>query len=152
MSLPVTILVASMTGNAEMAAEAILEVLEDEGFDVSLMRMEKITVTELMSLATVVICSSTYGEGEVPDNGKPLYAALNDESIDLSNLRFAVFGLGDKMNYPSTYNNGGKRWDTILQQRGAKSLLDRYRFDASSGNFADEAAEDWAEELLDALE
>lgn len=137
-----------MTGNAEMAAEAIKEVFQDNDLDVKLRRMEKVNLTDFAEISILIVCSSTYGEGDVPDNGKPLYEQLQENRPDLSHMSVAVFGLGDQKNYPATYNNGGKRWDDLLCELGTLRLIERYRHDASSGEFADEAAEEWAENLI----
>jgi NADPH-ferrihemoprotein reductase len=39
---------------------------------------------------------ATYGEGEPTDNAKEFYEWLESTEMDLSNVKFAVFGLGNK--------------------------------------------------------
>jgi MioC protein len=43
-----------------------------------------------------LICTSTYGQGDVPDNARALYEDLKAEAPDLSRVRYGVFGLGDR--------------------------------------------------------
>jgi len=40
-----------------------------------------------------LICSSTYGQGDVPDNAKNLYESLNTARPDLSTVRYGVIAL-----------------------------------------------------------
>ena len=65
-----------------------------------------------------LICTSTYGQGDVPDNARALYEDLQRKRPDLSKVRYGVFGLGDRT-YAETFNFGGKRFDDILTELGA---------------------------------
>jgi MioC protein len=94
--------------------------------------------------AVYLVCTSTYGQGDVPDNAKALYEALCAHKPDLSGVRYGVFGLGDRT-YAETYNFGGKRFDDILTELGATRIGDRLMHDASSGTLPEEIAIEWAE-------
>jgi MioC protein len=43
-----------------------------------------------------LIVTSTYGQGDVPDNAKSFYEDLKAKRPDLSRVRYGVFGLGDR--------------------------------------------------------
>jgi MioC protein len=94
--------------------------------------------------AVYLVCTSTYGQGDVPDNAKALYEALRAQKPDLAGVRYGVFGLGDRT-YAETYNYGGKRFDDILAQLGAERIGERLMHDASSGTLPEEIAIEWAE-------
>src|SRR5260221_6102510 len=68
-----------------------------------------------------LICSSTYGQGDVPDNAKNLYESLKSARPDLSDVRYGVIALGDRT-YAETFCNGGKRFDAILSELGARRI------------------------------
>jgi MioC protein len=98
--------------------------------------------------ALYLICTSTYGQGDVPDNAKALHAALCSQKPDLSGVRYGVFGLGDRT-YAETYNFGGKRFDEILSSLGAERIGERYTNDASSGTLPEEIAVEWAQQWVE---
>ncbi|MDF7775604.1 flavodoxin domain-containing protein [Sphingomonas sp. AOB5] len=150
--MTILILVATMSGNAEMVADEIAGRIEDDGGTASILRMEKASVTTLAgATGPVLICSSTYGTGDVPDNGAALYAALQAERPDLAHLRYGVIALGDSV-YPQTFCFGGRKFDELLASLGAQRVGDRLEHDARSGIYAEDAAGDWVETWLRDLE
>jgi MioC protein len=94
-----------------------------------------------------LVCTSTYGQGDVPDNAKALYADLQAKRPNLSHVRYGVFGLGDRT-YAETFNFGGKRFDEILAELGAQRIGERVQHDASSGVLPEETAQEWGVEWL----
>jgi MioC protein len=98
--------------------------------------------------AVYLVCTSTYGQGDVPDNAKALYEALCAQKPDLAGVRYGVFGLGDRT-YAETFNFGGKRFDEILQALGAERIGERYTHDASSGTLPEEIALEWAQSWVE---
>jgi len=78
----------------------------------------------------------------VPDNAKALYESLQSRRPDLSNVRYGVVALGDRT-YKDTFCNGGRRFDAILSELGAKRVGEVFIHDASSGVLAEEAAAGW---------
>jgi MioC protein len=98
--------------------------------------------------AVYLICTSTYGQGDVPDNAKSLYEALCAQKPDLAGVRYGVFGLGDRT-YAETFNFGGKRFDDILSSLGAERIGERYMNDASSGTLPEEIALEWARQWVE---
>ena len=54
-----------------------------------------------------LVCTSTYGTGEVPDNAKALYAVLGEQRPDLSKVRYGVVALGDSPTYP---DDAAREW------------------------------------------
>ena len=140
---PVTILVGSMTGNAEFAAEDLQRVLWDEfGCGAELLLMDGLDAAVFKRSHVFVICTSTYGEGDVPENAQALYRSLCEQRPDLGGVRYAVFGLGDA-SYRDTFNFGGKHFDEILAALGAARMAERVQHDAQSGVQAGDLAGDW---------
>ncbi len=145
------VLVATMGGTAEMVAEEVSERIEDAGLSVKLIRMEKTNVASVAASARALICSSTYGTGDVPDNGRALYDALSADRPDLSGLRYGVIALGDS-EYEQTFCFGGKKFDDLLTSLGATRVGDRLQIDARSGNFPEDVAADWVLEWIGQME
>jgi MioC protein len=149
--LPVIkILVGTMTGNAERVAEEI-ELSYDERARIEALDMDRLTPGVFDQPAIFLICSSTYGQGDVPDNARDFYKLLGDQKPDLRHVRYGVISLGD-MTYAQTFANGGKRFDAILTQLGATRLGEVFCHDASTGTLPEDEAVSWAGAWLGTLE
>jgi MioC protein len=149
MPLRVTILVGTMTGTAQLCAQEMELALDDGETRVEAMLMDGLDASVFGRDGLFLICTSTYGQGDVPDNARALYEDLQNKRPDLSRVRYGVFGLGDRT-YAETFNYGGKRFDDILGELGAKRVGERYRHDASSGVLPEEKAVEWCREWLEA--
>ena len=147
MSLKITILVGTMTGTAQLVAQELELTWDDGETQVETLLMEKADASVFGKEGVFLICTSTYGQGDVPDNAKALYEELQAKRPDLSQLRYGVFGLGDRT-YAETFNFGGKHFDELLAELGAQPIGERVQHDASSGVLAEEAAVEWAAEWL----
>ena len=143
----VTILVGTMTGTAELVAEAVVPVLERAGCAVAVRDMAGLAAADLPDAGVLLVCTATYGQGEVPDNALALFEDLEAKRPDLGGLRFGVIGLGDST-YQDTYNFGGKRFDALLAALGATRVGERMQHNASSDELPEEAAVAWAEAWL----
>ena len=147
MALRVTILVGTMTGTAQLCAQEMELALDDGETQVEALLMDSLDSAVFQREGLFLICTSTYGQGDVPDNARALYEDLQKKRPDLSRVRYGVFGLGDRT-YAETFNYGGKRFDDILTELGAKRVGERYRHDASSGVLPEETAVEWCREWL----
>jgi MioC protein len=143
----VLILVGTMSGNAEMVADELAAQLKKKAIAARVRDMSECTVETLAPGRIYIICSSTYGEGDVPDNAVPFYEALCTTRPDLSGIRYGVVGLGDRV-YENTFNGGPKRFDQILTELGAVRVGERLENDASSGAFPYEVAVAWLKDWL----
>ena len=83
----------------------------------------------------------------MPDNARALYEQLKTERPNLSQVRYGVFGLGDRT-YAETFNFGGKRFDDLLTELGARRIGERHMHDASSGILPEETALEWCQAWL----
>ncbi len=148
MSVSVVVLVATMSGTAEMVADALADAIEDAGHEPEIRRMEKFSPSDFDKDKLYIVCSSTYGDGEVPDNGKTFFAALETDKPDLAGLKYGVIALGDSI-YPNTFCFGGKKFDELLSSLGAERLGERLQHDSRSSEYAEDVAEAWAGDWLD---
>ena len=141
------ILVASMTGTAEFVAEEIGFALEQGGATISQMDMYDLTPAVFAKPGRFIICSSTYGTGDIPDNAQAFFDSVANEKPDLSHVEYAVFALGDR-GYRDTFCFGGRRFDALLASLGATRVLDTYLHDASGDTLPEVDCLDWIKPLL----
>jgi len=142
LALDITILVGTMTGTAQLVAQE-LELRIDDGSNRAQARlMDNLDATVFEDGGLFLICSSTYGQGDVPDNAKQLYESLLSSRPDLTQVRYGVIALGDRT-YAETFCNGGRRFDRILSELGARRIGDILLHDASAGTMPEEVAAEW---------
>ena len=147
MSKKINILVGTMTGTAEIVAEDIRDMMKEQGLEPELILMDDLDPSVFQREGIFLICTSTYGQGDVPDNAMKLYNKLCADKPDLSAVRFGVIALGDRA-YNETYTQGGLRFDEILSQLKAQRIGDILKHDASGDEVPEEAGVAWAKEWL----
>lgn len=140
-----SIIVGSQMGSAEYVAEQLQDALAEEGLSV--------TVHEQPVLADItntdwLICTSTHGAGELPDNIQ-VFAAELAEGEALNDINYAVIGLGDS-SYDQ-FNQAAKQIDHLLLDKGANKLLDRLEIDAQSEELPEDIALAWLPQLIKVL-
>jgi MioC protein len=143
-ALELNILVGTQTGVAQLVAQEIELRLDGEDLRIRTLLMDDIDASVFGNAGLFLICTSTYGQGDVPDGAKPFYEELQQQRPDLSGVRYGLIGLGD-MTYAETFCNGGKRFDRILTELGANRIGDVMLHDASSGNLPEDEAAEWIE-------
>ncbi len=119
--LPVTILWGSQTGAAESFAKKLAKQLTVAGHRPTVMDMAEATVALLTTTERVMLLTSTYGDGQPPDNALAFHSALHAGDIPLPGLSFSVFALGDS-NYPE-FCKCGHDFHNRLSALGATPLL-----------------------------
>ena len=118
------VLYGSETGNAEEVAERIGREGNRRHFRVRVLALDAISPEHLASCSDGVIVVSTAGQGEAPASMRTFWPSLLRKSLPtslLSNLSFALFGLGDSA-YPR-FNVAAKRLRKRLLQLSASELL-----------------------------
>jgi MioC protein len=142
MGVDIIILVGTMTGTAEMVAQEVQDALSAAGHQATIRVMDGIDASVFRGGGNFLVCTSTYGNGDVPDNAQALFSSLETEKPDLSNVNYGIIALGDTT-YKDTFCQGGIRFDKILTELGARRAGDMLMHDASSGTLPEELAAQW---------
>ncbi|WP_332738868.1 flavodoxin domain-containing protein [Hydrogenophaga sp.] len=141
------ILVGTVTDTAEHVAQAIQMNCTDLLPAIEVRLMDGLDIRVFEEDALYVICSSTHGSGDVPDNARHLYESLATEPRFLGSVRYGVIALGDSA-YPQTFCNGGLRFDERLADLGAVRIGEVFRHDASADTEPEVVCTAWARDWL----
>ncbi len=137
------ILFGSQSGNAQNLANVIGEALTNSDIDNEVFDMEDLSPESIKDVSKLLIVTSTYGDGEPPDNASEWMSYLKfGEEIELNHLQYAVVGLGDTY-YPH-FCQCGKDFDYYLSKRGAHAMLKRLDCDL----YYEEQYSEWLSELI----
>jgi sulfite reductase (NADPH) hemoprotein beta-component len=127
---PLTILYASDNSNAENLSKRLGNRAKARGLKTMVMVMDDYPIEDLPTEENVVLITSTAGQGEFPQNGRAFWEALrNSTDLDLVNIKYSVFALGDSHYWPRKedkiyYNKPGKDLDARIAFLGGKKLAD----------------------------
>jgi len=142
----IQILFGSQTGNAQNLASIVHQSLSDSGFRCEVNGFEEHSPELVHELTFLIIVTSTYGDGEAPDNASEWHSYLKfSDKLHLLNLNYAVLGLGDTY-YPH-FCQCGKDFDELLDFHGAQKMLDRIDCDT----YYEEQYGPWLNKLIEVL-
>ena len=121
---PLLVLYGSQSGSAEGLAKKFAKEATTKGFAPRVMELNAAAKLDLTQEARAVIITSTWGDGEPPDNATEFWSHISAEAAPkLANLNYSVLALGDK-NY-SEFCGAGKKFDERLETLGAKRIHPR---------------------------
>ncbi|KAI9203852.1 Prismane-like protein [Polychytrium aggregatum] len=129
------ILYGSQTGTTQAFAKIVYAFAKARSFDARLCTGNEYNPADLPNEELVVILTSTFYNGEFPDNIAKFWSWLNNESHPASMLkqtRFTVFGLGNK----TTKGNF-----CLAAKRIRDRMLDLGAFEVTPAVFSDEYSE-----------
>lgn len=146
-SASLTILFGSQTGNARHLAQSLAQQAMAAGINATVADMADYKTTQLKHEQYLVIITSTYGEGEPPENAIGLHQFLFSKKAPLlAKLNYAVLGLGDT-SY-EFFCKTAQDFDQRLAELGATRVAPRLELDVDYQSQADS----WSHALVSRLE
>ncbi|MGR9051539.1 MAG: sulfite reductase subunit alpha [Gammaproteobacteria bacterium] len=139
----INILYGSQTGNSESVAHDAAATAKAHGLNPMVRSMDEIEIDALAKMEYLLVITSTYGEGEMPDNAQMLWEAVSSENAPkMPQTKFSVLALGDT-SYDQ-FCQAGIDWDNRLAELGAQRVFDRVDCDVDF----EEAAGTWIAEVI----
>ncbi|REL37234.1 FMN-binding protein MioC [Thalassotalea euphylliae] len=142
------IIIGSMLGGTEYVAEACQETLETLGHQVTLHYTPEFSEIEQKD-QTWLICTSTHGAGDYPDNIQAFVTDLENSQQDLIHTKYAVIGIGDT-NY-DTFCYAAKNVDKLLNSKSCTKIIDIKTIDITQIDDPETAAREWLDTHKDRL-
>jgi sulfite reductase (NADPH) flavoprotein alpha-component len=145
-AIPVTILWGSQTGNSEGVAKKFLKALKAGNYEPQVFDMASYDKSRLPAEKNLLIITSTYGDGEPPDNASDFHEYLMGDAVpSLNGVNYSVFALGDS-EYPD-FCQCGIEFDQRLEAFGAKRMFKRIDCDVDY----DEQFTEWKQGVMTAM-
>ena len=121
---PLLIAYGSQGGTAAGLARRIARDASRHGFQAAVQELNAVTPAALALAPRVLVVTSTWGDGDAPDNATTFWSALSDPTApSLGGVAFAVLGLGDR-NY-TDFCGAARKFDERLVALGARRLVPR---------------------------
>lgn len=117
-----TILFGSQTGNAAGLAEKTGKLAEKYGLTANVADMDGFDAGAMASSKRLLIITSTWGEGEHPDNAESLWNTVNSGNPGMGSVSYSVCAIGDT-SYDE-FCKAGLDWDEKLASLSAKRVHD----------------------------
>lgn len=145
-AIPVTILWGSQTGNAESCAKMMAKSLNGGRFETEVFDLSAYETSRLPKEKNVLVITSTYGDGEPPDNAADFVETILAESAPrIDGVKFSVLALGDT-EYPD-FCETGIVIDRRLGELGGERIYDRVDCDVDY----DESFDTWKAGIISVL-
>ena len=142
------IIVGSMLGGTEYVAEACEETLQALGHETKL-HLHPDLAQILTDNQTWLICTSTHGAGDYPDNIQNFVSDLRSNDQDLSSVNFLTLGIGDT-SY-DTFCLAAINIEKLLNSKGCNKVSVIKTLDMSQDIDPEELAQQWITDLQDLL-
>jgi sulfite reductase (NADPH) flavoprotein alpha-component len=141
-----TVLFASQTGNAMKVAKRLVAAAAAAGIQAAAISTGDYKTSNLRNEGSLVLISSTQGEGDPPDSAVEFHRFLfGKRAPRLQGLRFAVLALGD-YSY-ANFCKAGADFDQRLEELGGERILARVDCDVEFQS----AADGWQGQVIEAF-
>jgi len=134
------IIVGSMLGGTEYVAEACEETLLTLNHQVTLHLTPKFEQISSEN-QTWLICTSTHGAGDFPDNIQNFIEDLKKSTVDLSPVKFMIIGVGDS-NY-DTFCKAATDIQKLLLSKGCNEIVVLKTLDMREEIDPEDLAQQW---------
>ncbi|MFT5282891.1 MAG: flavodoxin [Kangiellaceae bacterium] len=144
----ISIFAGSVYGNAQHVAEEVNDMLSAQGIDSEVFTDPE--TSDFTDAESVLIITSTTGQGDVPPNLELFYSDLRDSFPLMDSKAFAVVALGDS-SYGESYCGGGRQFFELLTELQGKPVADIFKVDALETLAPEEEVVPWVKAIAEKL-
>tara|TARA_B100001093_G_scaffold101433_2_gene93628 strand:+ start:77917 stop:79722 length:1806 start_codon:yes stop_codon:yes gene_type:complete len=112
----IAIFFGSQTGNAEELAQDTSKLAAKHNLEATVHDMEGFNAADFSKHQRILIITSTWGDGEMPDNSEDVWTAVCEQNPSLSGVNYSVCAIGDT-SYDE-YCKAGLDWDEKFESLG----------------------------------
>ncbi len=112
----------TQTGNAEDLAMQTKKIADKMGLESTVIDMDNYPANNLQNHKRILIITSTWGEGEMPDNAAEMWDDVCAKTPSLAGVNYSVCAIGDT-SYDE-YCQAGIDWDNKFKELGANRVSD----------------------------
>ena len=109
--------VGSVYGGAEELTNELVQLAKEHGVVMNVYNPG--TLYDIIKSETILIVTSTTGNGDIPPELESIFLTIQAERTDLIDKPFAVIAMGDS-SYGDTYCGAGKQIRKLLLELSAK--------------------------------
>lgn len=142
------IFVGTVYGNALAVAEEAQRILLEHNHQANV--YEEGTLADWEKYSTVLVITSSTGQGDLPDTIAPLFYELRDNVGYQPNLSYGLIALGDS-SYDS-FCGAGMKFDELLQEHEAKRIGEILKIDGMEVSEPEVFAINWLENWVNLLD
>jgi MioC protein len=147
-NLPFHLIVGSQMGAAEYIADELALEIVKLGHHATVHEQPHIEDIPQKN-AYWLICTSTHGAGELPDNIQPFITKLTQLAPNLADITYGVIALGDR-SY-DTFCHAGHQVDAVLANLGGQKRGDLLEINVLDNNLPEDYALKWLPLWLNSL-
>jgi flavodoxin I len=136
------VLYGSLTGNTQMAAMWLAEVLGG----VEVFSMDEISINNLSKDGLIICGVSTWGEGDYNPATEDWITKLNGENWNLAGYKFALFGMGD-VSYEN-FCGAIDKLAEVIKKLGGEVVGKIHKIDGFMDEEKEAELKKWAEEII----
>lgn len=144
----VTIVVGTVYGGSQAMAKLAARMLKRAGHNSTIL-LEP-TIEQVKAANPLLLMTATTGQGELPDNIKPLVSELEAQSPDLEAKPYGLIAFGDR-GYGKTYCAAGKQVNALLAKLNGAELLPCLEVDAVEYLDPEEPVVPWLSDFVGRL-
>ena len=147
----ILIIYGTTSGNTQLVAEKVCEVLSAAGHKSDTKRVEQTDPAEMEKYDFIIWGASTYGHGVLQDYFIPFLDKLNAAKYDLKGKRGAVIGLGDPK-YDAQYHiESAAILEEAFKKHGGNLIAPALRISGSPVRHLNGIIQKWAEALTEKI-
>lgn len=144
----ISIFAGSVYGNAQHVAEEVQTMLEAEAVESEVFADP--SVDDFINAESVIVITSTTGQGDIPPNLELFYSELREQSPSMQGKPFVVAALGDS-SYHDSFCGGGRQFNELLNELQGKPVADMLEVDAIETLSPEDEVVPFIKQHIDAL-